>query len=175
MARTTRGMLSPKTQVQTCQIVLAITCCPSTTPNHGIVCPCSRGASQQDQSSDRGPSGACDARTLCTSAADQAHNSVSLRPGGLACTASRTSLAIKRVANTCATGRPSHADALPPAAVDDEVPSIPRQHAGSSWDSSDGTGSSDAPNFFASTKFFACLDLKESQQLYEASQLVCFP
>jgi hypothetical protein len=33
-------------------------------------------------------------------------------------------------------------------------------------------GVSDAPNFFASTKFFACLDLKESQQLYEASQLV---
>lgn len=33
-------------------------------------------------------------------------------------------------------------------------------------------GTSEAPNFFASTKFFACLDLKESQQLYEASQLV---
>lgn len=42
-----------------------------------------------------------------------------------------------------------------------------------SWDSSE---SSDAghTNFFATTKFFACLDLKESQELYEASQLVIF-
>ena len=32
--------------------------------------------------------------------------------------------------------------------------------------------SSDLPNFFASTKFFACLDLLESQELFEATQMV---
>jgi hypothetical protein len=31
---------------------------------------------------------------------------------------------------------------------------------------------SDLPNFFASTKFFACLDLLESQELFEATQMV---
>ena len=30
---------------------------------------------------------------------------------------------------------------------------------------------SDLPNFFASTKFFACLDLLESQELFEATQI----
>ncbi len=36
---------------------------------------------------------------------------------------------------------------------------------------------SDLPNFFASTKFFACLDLLESQELFEATQMVrsCLP
>ena len=33
--------------------------------------------------------------------------------------------------------------------------------------------SSEVPNFFASTKFFSCLDLKESQELFEATQMVC--
>ena len=28
------------------------------------------------------------------------------------------------------------------------------------------------PNFFASTKFFSCLDLKESQELFEQTQMV---
>ncbi|CAL8463928.1 g3463 [Coccomyxa elongata] len=36
----------------------------------------------------------------------------------------------------------------------------------------DGSSSSDLPNFFASTKFFACLDLLESQELFEATQMV---
>ncbi len=40
-----------------------------------------------------------------------------------------------------------------------------------SWDSSESSDA-DHANFFATTKFFACLDLKESQELYEASQLV---
>ena len=35
--------------------------------------------------------------------------------------------------------------------------------------------SSDLPNFFASTKFFACLDLLESQELFEATQMVRQP
>ena len=32
--------------------------------------------------------------------------------------------------------------------------------------------SSDLPNFFASTKFFACLDLLESKELFEATEMV---
>ena len=32
--------------------------------------------------------------------------------------------------------------------------------------------SSDTPNFFASTKLLACLDLQHSQELYEAAQMV---
>ncbi len=31
---------------------------------------------------------------------------------------------------------------------------------------------SDLPNFFASTKFFACLDLLESKELFEATEMV---
>ena len=31
--------------------------------------------------------------------------------------------------------------------------------------------SSELPNFFASTKFFACLDLIESQELFESTQM----
>ena len=30
----------------------------------------------------------------------------------------------------------------------------------------------EVPNFFASTKFFSCLDLKESQELFEQTQMV---
>ena len=32
--------------------------------------------------------------------------------------------------------------------------------------------STELPNFFASTKFFACLDLIESQELFESTQMV---
>lgn len=35
--------------------------------------------------------------------------------------------------------------------------------------------SSDLPNFFASTKFFACLDLLESKELFEATEMVRLP
>lgn len=31
----------------------------------------------------------------------------------------------------------------------------------------------DHANFFATTKFFSCLDLAESQELLESSQMVC--
>jgi len=34
------------------------------------------------------------------------------------------------------------------------------------------SSAAELPNFFASTKFFSCLDLKESQELFEASQMV---
>lgn len=34
---------------------------------------------------------------------------------------------------------------------------------------------SDLPNFFASTKFFACLDLLESKELFEATEMVRYP
>ncbi|KAK9808186.1 hypothetical protein WJX73_006212 [Symbiochloris irregularis] len=38
--------------------------------------------------------------------------------------------------------------------------------------SENSSNSSEVPNFFASTKFFSCLDLKESQELFEATQMV---
>ena len=34
------------------------------------------------------------------------------------------------------------------------------------------SSATELPNFFASTKFFSCLDLKESQELFEATQMV---
>ena len=52
------------------------------------------------------------------------------------------------------------------------------------WESSDSSegralsSSSELPNFFASTKFFACLDLMESQELFESTQMArppCLP
>ncbi|KAK9814559.1 hypothetical protein WJX72_007850 [[Myrmecia] bisecta] len=66
-----------------------------------------------------------------------------------------------------------------PSASGDQIPSSSPQ--GGRGAEQDGTSRSDAdsagpagepPNFFASTKFFACLDLKESQELYEAAELV---
>ncbi|KAK9862379.1 hypothetical protein WJX84_007181 [Apatococcus fuscideae] len=57
-------------------------------------------------------------------------------------------------------------EALPAVPLDDSC--LGRQSLGSDASSS----TAEAPNFFASTKFFSCLDWKASQQLHEASQTI---